>query len=44
MIDEVDEMLELVFRPQLQSIFDLLPERRQNLMFSAAMTECSILY
>jgi len=38
-IDEVDVMLDLGFRYQLKSIFDLLPERRQNLMFSATMTE-----
>jgi len=38
-IDEVDVMLDLGFRPQLTSIFELLPERRQNLMFSATMTE-----
>lgn len=36
-IDEVDEMLNLGFRAQLIRIFDLLPERRQNLMFSATM-------
>ncbi|KAA5536346.1 DEAD/DEAH box helicase [Taibaiella lutea] len=38
-IDEVDEMLNLGFRPQLRNIMDLLPERRQNLMFSATITE-----
>ncbi|MCP4312793.1 MAG: DEAD/DEAH box helicase [Bacteroidetes bacterium] len=38
-IDEVDVMLDLGFRYQLTNIFDLLPERRQNLMFSATMTE-----
>lgn len=38
-IDEVDEMLSLGFRSQLQHIFDLLPEKRQNLMFSATMTD-----
>jgi len=38
-IDEVDEMLSLGFRPQLKNIMDLLPERRQNLMFSATMTD-----
>ncbi len=38
-IDEVDVMLDLGFRYQLKNIFDLLPERRQNLMFSATMTE-----
>ena len=37
-IDEVDVMLDLGFRPQLTNIFDLLPERRQNIMFSATMT------
>lgn len=38
-IDEVDIMLDLGFRPQLINIFDLLKERRQNIMFSATMTE-----
>ncbi len=37
-IDEVDEMLNLGFRPQLRNIMNLLPERRQNLMFSATIT------
>ena len=38
-IDEVDEMLNLGFRPQLKNILDLLPQRRQNLLFSATLTE-----
>ena len=38
-IDEVDIMLDLGFRYQLTNIFELLPERRQNMMFSATMTE-----
>jgi len=38
-IDEVDEMLNLGFRPQLMSFMDSLPVRRQNLMFSATLTE-----
>lgn len=38
-IDEVDEMLNLGFRSQLKNIMELLPERRQNLMFSATITE-----
>jgi len=38
-IDEVDEMLSLGFRPQLTRVMDLLPEKRQNLMFSATMTD-----
>ncbi|MEQ6121554.1 DEAD/DEAH box helicase [Reichenbachiella sp. MALMAid0571] len=37
-IDEVDVMLDLGFRSQLTNIFDLLPDRRQNIMFSATMT------
>ena len=38
-IDEVDVMLDLGFRPQLTNIFGLLKERRQNIMFSATMTD-----
>lgn len=38
-IDEVDEMLTLGFRKQLTDILDLLPAKRQNLMFSATMTD-----
>jgi ATP-dependent RNA helicase RhlE len=38
-IDEVDEMLNLGFRPQLIRVFDLLPAKRQNLMFSATLTD-----
>lgn len=37
-IDEVDVMLDLGFRHQLLNIFDLLPQRRQNIMYSATMT------
>jgi len=38
-IDEVDEMLNLGFRTQLKNILDLLPVKRQNLLFSATITE-----
>jgi ATP-dependent RNA helicase RhlE len=38
-IDEVDVMLDLGFRFQLVNIFELLPARRQNIMFSATMTD-----
>lgn len=38
-IDEVDIMLDLGFRFQLNNIFELLPEKRQNIMFSATMTD-----
>src|SRR5205085_6426754 len=37
-IDEVDEMLSLGFRTQLNNILDLLPPKRQNLLFSATIT------
>ena len=38
-IDEVDEMLEQEFRAQLNSIMDYLPAKRQNILFSATLTE-----
>jgi len=38
-IDEMDEMLSLGFRAQLTSILDLLPRKRQTLLFSATMSE-----
>ncbi len=38
-IDEVDVMLDLGFRFQLMNIFDIIPDRRQNILFSATMTE-----
>ena len=38
-IDEMDEMLQLGFRSQLQRILDLLPVKRQNLLFSATITD-----
>ncbi len=38
-IDEFDEMLNLGFRPQLKNIFDKIPGKRQNLLFSATLTE-----
>lgn len=38
-IDEVDVMLDLGFRHQLINIFDMLPHKRQNIMFSATMTK-----
>ncbi|MFT5078131.1 MAG: ATP-dependent RNA helicase RhlE [Planctomycetota bacterium] len=38
-IDEVDVMLDLGFRFQITNIFELLPEKRQNILFSATMTD-----
>lgn len=37
-IDEMDEMLNLGFRTQIKNILDLLPPKRQNLLFSATIT------
>ena len=38
-IDEVDVMLDLGFRFQLTNILEVLPPKRQNIMFSATMTD-----
>lgn len=38
-IDEFDEMLQQGFNNQLGRIFDLLPAKRQNLLFSATMSD-----
>lgn len=38
-IDEFDEMLNLGFRPQLTSILAMLKSKRQNVLFSATMTD-----
>lgn len=38
-IDEVDEMLNLGFRAQVVQILEVLPMKRQNLMFSATLNE-----
>ena len=38
-IDEMDEMLNLGFRTQLKNILELMPEKRQNLLFSATLDE-----
>lgn len=37
-IDEVDMMLDFGFKTQLKNIFQHLPEKRQNILFSATMT------
>ncbi|MBX2904572.1 MAG: DEAD/DEAH box helicase [Taibaiella sp.] len=37
-IDEVDELFNLGFRTQINNILDRMPERRQNLLFSATLT------
>ncbi|SEV92627.1 ATP-dependent RNA helicase RhlE [Kaistella antarctica] len=38
-IDEFDEMLNLGFKAQLTHIFQMMKEKRQNILFSATMTE-----
>ncbi len=37
-IDEVDEMLKQGFLKQVEAIMEILPSKRQNLMFSATLT------
>ncbi|MDO7613092.1 MAG: DEAD/DEAH box helicase [Crocinitomicaceae bacterium] len=37
-IDEVDIMLDFGYKTQLKNIFDHLPAKRQNILFSATMT------
>jgi len=38
-IDEVDIMLDLGFRFQLTNLFELIPQKRQHILFSATMTD-----
>ena len=38
-VDEVDEMLNLGFRAQLIQIMEMLPPKRQNILFSATLNE-----
>ncbi len=38
-VDEVDEMFNLGFLPQLKRVIEFLPSKRQNLLFSATMTK-----
>lgn len=38
-IDEVDVMMDFGYKTQLNNIFDYLKDKRQNILFSATMTE-----
>lgn len=38
-IDEVDEMMNLGFRTQLRNVLNMLPDKRQTLLFSATMED-----
>lgn len=38
-LDEADKMLNLGFKEEMTKIFDLLPNKRQNLLFSATLSD-----
>lgn len=38
-LDEADKMLNLGFKEEMNRIFELLPKKRQNLLFSATLSE-----